>query len=135
MSCGFASPHSYDWPPFLREGGSAGFWLRRGCGFCRTLPESAELSPLSSLLTMGVAGLIIRRSSFGVLPRIEELKTASHDSNCLANGFGTQSGSKLTVLNTEGLGHRNPKRRRDRCQNPSAVGTNAGTLAMPDCSS
>jgi len=51
--------------------------------FAGLLPDSARLSPLSSLSATGVSGLIIRRSSFGVLPRIEALKTASHDSSRL----------------------------------------------------
>jgi hypothetical protein len=42
--------------------------LRGGCGFCRTLPESAELSPLSSLSVIGLSGLIIRRSLVRVQP-------------------------------------------------------------------
>ncbi|PYX69255.1 MAG: hypothetical protein DMG72_21245 [Acidobacteria bacterium] len=44
----------------LLPAGSAGFWLRGGCGFCRTLPDSAELSALSSLPATGVTGLTNR---------------------------------------------------------------------------
>ena len=42
--------------------------LRGSCGFCRALPESAELSALSALPAIGVAGLIIRRSLVRVQP-------------------------------------------------------------------
>src|SRR5262249_36767289 len=42
--------------------------LRGGCGFCRTLPESAELRALSSLPATGLAGLIIPRSLVRVQP-------------------------------------------------------------------
>ena len=42
--------------------GTARSLLRGGCGFCTALPDSAGLSPLSSLSATGVTELIIRRS-------------------------------------------------------------------------
>jgi hypothetical protein len=47
--------------------------LRLGCGFCWTLPESAELSALSSLLVTGVSGLINRvEFGFGLFGHIDD---------------------------------------------------------------
>jgi hypothetical protein len=66
------------WVPRQRSGSFR--LLRLGCGFCWTLPESAELSPLSSLLVTGVSGLIICWFQVQILvgpPRSSGINTTS----------------------------------------------------------
>jgi len=69
----FGSVELHDSPPSSEPPGS--FWLRLGCGFCRILPESAELEPLFSMESAGIKEFLIRRSQVRVLPRLPFLSS------------------------------------------------------------
>lgn len=44
------------------------FWLRGGCGFCRTLPDSSEAEAISSLFSEGVSEFLNRWSAVRLCP-------------------------------------------------------------------